>query len=64
MFSTHILEIAERMCDRVAIIDKGVIIAVGTLAELRAMGGRGTLEDMFLQLTGGAEVSELAEGLA
>ncbi len=64
MFSTHILEIAERMCDRVAIIDKGVIIAVGTLAELRAMGGRGSLEDMFLQLTGGAEVSELAEGLA
>jgi ABC-2 type transport system ATP-binding protein len=64
MFSTHILEIAERMCDRVAIIDKGVLIAVGTLAELRAMGGRGSLEDMFLQLTGGAEVSELAEGLA
>jgi ABC-2 type transport system ATP-binding protein len=64
MFSTHILEIAERMCDRVAIINQGRIIAAGTLAELRAMGGRGSLEDIFLQLTGGAEVAEMARELS
>jgi len=61
--STHILEIAERMCDRVGIIDHGRLIACGTMAELRAGGGDATLEDIFLQLTGGAEVAELAQQL-
>ncbi len=60
--STHILEIAERMCDRVGIIDHGRLIACGTMAELRA-GGDASLEDIFLQLTGGAEVAELARHL-
>jgi ABC-2 type transport system ATP-binding protein len=49
--STHILEIAERMCDRVLIINRGAIIAAGTLDELRA-GGDASLEDIFLSLTG------------
>jgi ABC-2 type transport system ATP-binding protein len=62
-FSTHILEIAERMCDRVVIIDKGQIIADGTMAELRG-DGPGSLEDVFLRLTGGAEYAELAKVLA
>jgi ABC-2 type transport system ATP-binding protein len=61
--STHILEIAERMCDRVAIIDKGEIVAAGTLAELRAQGREGSLEDIFLSLTGGAEYAAIAEVL-
>jgi len=62
--STHILEIAERMCDRIGIIDKGKLIAVGTMDELRAIGqGETSLEDIFLGLTGGAEVAELAEVL-
>jgi len=61
-FSTHILEIAERMCDRVIIIDKGNIIAAGTMAELRGQG-QGSLEDIFLNLTGGAEYAELADVL-
>jgi ABC-2 type transport system ATP-binding protein len=61
-FSTHILEIAERMCDRVIIIDKGRIIAAGTIAELRGQG-QGSLEDIFLNLTGGAEYAELADVL-
>jgi ABC-2 type transport system ATP-binding protein len=65
MFSTHILEIAERMCDRVIIIDKGQIVAAGTLAELRSRShGQGSLEDIFLGLTGGAEYAEIAEVLA
>ena len=58
--STHILEIAERMADRVVIIDKGAIIAAGTVAELRH-GGSGTLEDIFLDLTGGAEYAAMLE---
>jgi ABC-2 type transport system ATP-binding protein len=62
--STHILEIAERMCDRIGIIDKGQLIAVGTVDELRALGqGQHSLEDIFLNLTGGAEVAEIAEVL-
>ncbi len=63
-FSTHILEIAERMCDRVAIINKGEIIAVGTMDELRAGGTSGSLEDIFLSLTGGADYAELTNGLS
>jgi ABC-2 type transport system ATP-binding protein len=62
--STHILEIAERMCDRIGIINKGELIAVGTMDELRAMGtGESSLEDIFLGLTGGAEYAEIAEVL-
>ncbi|MGD0611926.1 MAG: ABC transporter ATP-binding protein [Anaerolineales bacterium] len=61
--STHILEIAERMCDRIGIINKGELIAVGTMDELRSLGktGGASLEDIFLSLTGGAEVAEIAE---
>jgi len=63
MLSTHILEIAERMCDRIGIINKGQLVAVGTMDELRALGktGEASLEDIFLGLTGGAEVAEIAE---
>ncbi|HLF02761.1 MAG TPA: ABC transporter ATP-binding protein [Anaerolineales bacterium] len=66
-FSTHILEIAERMCDRVMIIDQGEIVAAGTMAELRARQGAGadgkSLEDIFLSVTGGADYAEIAEVL-
>jgi ABC-2 type transport system ATP-binding protein len=62
--STHILEIAERMCDRIGIINKGDLVAIGTMDELRAMGrGETSLEDIFLTLTGGAEDLEIAEVL-
>jgi ABC-2 type transport system ATP-binding protein len=69
MLSTHILEIAERMCDRIGIINKGRLVAVGTLDELRSFGraedgsNGGSLEDIFLELTGGAEDAEIAEVL-
>lgn len=65
--STHILEIAERMCDRVGIINQGHLIACGTMEELRSGVGEtsgASLEDIFLQLTGGAEYAELASYLA
>ncbi|HOV69253.1 MAG TPA: ABC transporter ATP-binding protein [Clostridia bacterium] len=53
-FSTHVLEVAERLCDRLAIINKGKIIAVGTLEELRKKKDD-SLENIFLSLTGEKE---------
>ncbi|NLH49580.1 MAG: ABC transporter ATP-binding protein [Myxococcales bacterium] len=59
--STHTLEVAEEVCDRIAIINQGRIIALGTMAELRATnrneGGR--LESIFLELTGGEDLADL-----
>jgi ABC-2 type transport system ATP-binding protein len=53
--STHVLEVAELLCDRVGVVQRGRLIAVGTPAELRAMGGDATLEEAFLRLTGGGD---------
>ena len=52
IMTTHILEVAERMAERIGIIDKGRLIAEGTLDELRRQAGRAgsTLEDVFLDL--------------
>lgn len=63
MLSTHILEIAERMCDRIGIINKGQLIAVGTMDELRMLDktGQTSLEDIFLSLTGGTEEAAIAD---
>ncbi len=66
--STHILEIAERMCDRFAIINRGKIAATGTMEELRAnaSGGSGearSLEDIFLEVTSGTELHDLIQYL-
>ena len=59
--STHILEIAERVCDRVGIINKGKLVAVGSVTALRARSKEGlvSLEDIFLELTGGPEEQEV-----
>jgi ABC-2 type transport system ATP-binding protein len=53
ILTTHILEVAERICDRLGILARGRLIAEGTLAELRAAAGgaRASLEDLFLDLT-------------
>ena len=53
IFSTHILEIAEDICDRIAIIDKGKLIALGSVKELSAMADKAgaDLETIFLKLT-------------
>lgn len=50
-FSTHVLEVAERLCDEIAIIDKGRLIAQGTLEELRSGHSDESLEQLFLSLT-------------
>ncbi|MDB5792482.1 MAG: transporter [Massilia sp.] len=54
ILTTHILEVAERLAQRIGIIQHGRLIAQGTLEELREQAPGATLEDMFLQLTGGA----------
>ena len=52
IMTTHILEVAERMADRIGVIARGRLIAQGTLDELRRQAGHGsaTLEDTFLTL--------------
>ncbi|MBN1177766.1 MAG: ABC transporter ATP-binding protein [Anaerolineae bacterium] len=60
--STHVLEIAERICDRVGIIYAGRLVALGTIEELRH-GADKTLEDIFLEVTGSGEVAELVRFL-
>ncbi len=61
LLSTHILEIAEKLCQRIIVINKGEKIAEGSLAELRELAKLpGTnLEGIFLQLTGGEKFAEL-----
>jgi ABC-2 type transport system ATP-binding protein len=52
-FSTHVMEVAEKFCDRIAIIHRGRLTACGTLAELRRQAGESqSLEKIFLELTG------------
>lgn len=51
-FSTHVLEVAEKLCDRIAIINKGKIVALGTMDELRRHSKEEeSLENIFLELT-------------
>ena len=61
LMSTHTLEVAEVMCDRIAIVHKGKIAANGTMAELRRQTESGdmSLEDLFLKLTGGHRAHQL-----
>jgi ABC-2 type transport system ATP-binding protein len=63
LMSTHTLEIAEGMCDRIAIIRGGELVAEGTMDELREQtaSGDATLEEMFLKLTGGLGEQELSD---
>ena len=57
IMTTHILEVAERMAERIGVISGGRLIAEGTLAELRARigGGHQSLEDIFLDLVARGE---------
>ncbi len=50
-FSTHVLDVAEKLCDRLAIIREGRLLAIGTLAELRQGRVGESLESIFLELT-------------
>ncbi|MHA2119196.1 MAG: ABC transporter ATP-binding protein [Candidatus Thorarchaeota archaeon] len=64
LMSTHVLEIAEQMCDRIGIINEGKLIAEGTMDELRVQAkGQSSLEEIFLTLTGGPDMQKIAEYL-
>jgi len=52
-FSTHILEVAEKLCDRVGIIVRGRLSLLGDMEEVKAAQGDGSLEDLFLKIAGG-----------
>lgn len=66
LFSTHVLEIAESICDRVAIMDHGNILAQGTVLELKQKAGMpgSNLEDTFLKLTGTSDLREIVEAIS
>jgi ABC-2 type transport system ATP-binding protein len=64
VYSSHILDVVERVCNRVIIIDKGKLLVDGKPDELVASRGAGTLERLFTQLTGGAELERRAEDFA
>lgn len=77
IFSTHVLEIAEAICQRITILDKGRVLAEGTMEELKAQqasgrgggaggiggGGAASLENIFLSLTGSSDVRAIVEEL-
>lgn len=65
IMSTHILEIAQAMCDRIAIMSQGKLLALGTMEELRkkAEASNSNLEEIFLKLTGTSDVKPIIEAL-
>lgn len=60
--TSHVLEVVERLCDRVAIIHEGKLVIEGALNELRA--GTETLEDIFVRVIGGTRAGEHSEWLS
>ncbi|MGA9139166.1 MAG: ABC transporter ATP-binding protein [Methanocella sp.] len=65
VISTHVMEIAQAMCDRIAIVYHGKLLALGTMDEIREsskMQGSG-LEDIFLKLTGTGDIRPVVEAL-
>jgi ABC-2 type transport system ATP-binding protein len=63
LVSTHTLEVAQEMCDRISIILRGRLIASGSVPEIRAMGDGADdqLTSVFLKLTGGSALQEIDE---
>jgi ABC-2 type transport system ATP-binding protein len=55
--TSHVLEVVERLCDRVAIIDRGRIVTAGTMAQMRDAGE--SLEDAFVRVVGGRQLERL-----
>ncbi|MDR2046496.1 MAG: ABC transporter ATP-binding protein [Clostridiales bacterium] len=53
-FSSHVLDVAEKLCDRVAIINKGRLVVDTTMAELKEKQSDKSLEQYFLSVTGGS----------
>jgi ABC-2 type transport system ATP-binding protein len=64
VYSSHILDVVERVCDRVIIIDQGRMLLDGEPDKLVAAQNSGTLEHLFTQLTGGGELERRAQDFA
>jgi len=65
LFSTHVLEIAEVICDRIVILSRGQVVAAGTVSALRersGLAGSG-LEEVFLALTGTGDLTDVVSAL-
>jgi ABC-2 type transport system ATP-binding protein len=65
LFSTHVLEIADAICNKITIIADGSTIAEGTSKQIKAMSGLkdSSLEDVFLKLTGSEDTAKIVEAL-
>jgi ABC-2 type transport system ATP-binding protein len=65
LLSTHTLEVAEALCDEIAIVQAGCIIARGTMDDLRSQAdaGEAHLEEIFLKVTGGEDMADVVAGL-
>ncbi len=61
--TTHYMDEAERVAQRIAIIDHGRIVALGSAAELKAQTGTGSLEEAFLAMTGTTIRDESADSV-
>ncbi len=66
IFSTHVMEIADAICDKIGILYNGKKLAEGTASELRGMSGLpgSSLEEVFLKLTGSSDVKPIVDALA
>jgi ABC-2 type transport system ATP-binding protein len=62
-YCSHVMDVVERVCDRIVILDGGRVAAAGTLAELEAQVQRGPLEGIFAKLTSSGNESERARAL-
>ncbi len=62
LYTSHLLDVVERVCDRMAILDQGVLVGLGTLSELRERAGtEGTLEEVFARVAHAEDPVERAE---
>ncbi|MBL9171906.1 MAG: ABC transporter ATP-binding protein [Verrucomicrobiales bacterium] len=64
VYSSHVLDVVERVCDRVILVDKGRLLVDGRPDALVAAHGAGTLEKLFIQLTGASGLEQRAQDFA
>lgn len=63
LFSSHVMDVVERLCTRIAILSGGRIVAQGTFEELASAGPGGSLEGIFTNVTGSGDYEQRAESL-
>jgi ABC-2 type transport system ATP-binding protein len=63
-YCSHVLEVVENLCDRVVILDKGQVVADGSVAQLKKMTQQSSLEKVFSQLTHASDLGEVARAFS